>query len=315
MMESKLHISVLPQESIEGLNIKKDGIYIDCTLGEAGHSQMVLNLLDKNGKLISIDQDQNAIDFVYDKFSEVVKDPRWIIVRSNFSKLKAISNKEGIAGKVDGILMDLGLSSRQLEADERGFSYHNLDEELDMRMDDQLGVKAKDLLNALTEQELTKLLRKYGEERYASRIARSIKDNPTPISTVGELTSLVDRAVPAASRTQTQKHPSRRVFQALRIAVNDELNSLTAGIHDSVDILKPGGRLVIISFQSLEDRIVKNAFREFSSKGLGEEINRKPIIPSEEEIEENSRSHSAKLRIFELTAHNEIQKNSEEILH
>jgi 16S rRNA (cytosine1402-N4)-methyltransferase len=288
----KIHIPVLLKETISSLDIKEDGFYIDCTLGDGGHSLEILSRLNNKGLLLSIDQDQHAIDFVKDYYKESLQD-NWHIVRSNFSKIDEIlSNYER---RPDGILMDLGLSSRQLEESyNRGFSYLEDEEPLDMRMNEDLGVKAKDLLVVLPEKELTRLFRVYGEERYAKRIASEIKKNITDINTVGDLTRLVYRVVPAAH--QSSKNPSRRVFQALRIAVNDELNSLKEGLDKSCEILNNNGRLSVITFHSLEDRIVKDFFNSIAESGKGILLYKEVIAPTDKEIEENPRSASAKLR-------------------
>jgi 16S rRNA (cytosine1402-N4)-methyltransferase len=287
------HVPVLLEESIVALNIKDSGTYIDCTLGEAGHSIEIYKKLNKNGKLLSIDQDQSAIDFVMETYSKELSGNNWKLARSNFSKLKHIS-KEFEIDVVDGILMDLGLSSRQLEEPNRGFSYQRTDENLDMRMSSDLGVTAYDLIKVLTEAELEKLFRVYGEERFARRIASQIKK--TDIKTVGDLTSLIYRVVPATHRREDSHHPARRVFQALRIAVNDELNSLKEGLDMAYELLNKNGRLCVITFHSLEDRIVKEFFDKMEVNGSKQ----LPVItPSEEEIAQNNRSRSAKLRVLE----------------
>ena len=252
----KIHIPVLLKECIDSLDIKPDGFYIDCTLGDGGHSFEIFKKLNSKGLLLSIDQDQYAIDFVKDYYKNHLKE-NWRIERSNFSKISELT--KSLNRTPDGILMDLGLSSRQLEySHNRGFSYQEENEPLDMRMDEQLGVKAKDLLVALPEKELTRLFLTYGEERYAKRIANAIKKEIADINTVGDLTRLVYRVVPAAH--QSSKNPSRRVFQALRIVVNDELNSLKLGLENSFKILNSSGRISVITFHSLEDRIVKEFF-------------------------------------------------------
>jgi 16S rRNA (cytosine1402-N4)-methyltransferase len=281
------HIPVLLKESINLLNINPKGTYVDCTLGEGGHSFAIYQKLN-GGKLISIDADQEAIDFVSKKYKR--KD-NWEVVRSNFSKIKEV-----LKGKmVDGILMDLGISSRQLEGTKRGFSYNQKEEELDMRMDETLGVKALDLLNALSEKELTNIFFKYGEEKYSRRIAKEIKKTGD-IKTVGDLTSLVLKVVPAANLRNDNHNPARRVFQALRIAVNDELGSLELSLKDGFEILNKKGRLVVITFHSLEDRIVKRFFEVKEGKAF------KVIdfqLPSEAELKLNDRAHSAKIRCVE----------------
>ncbi len=286
----KHHKPVLLKEALENLNIKKTGIYIDCTLGEGGHSIEILKRVGEQGKLISLDRDQEAIDFVqkyYEK--ELKKNPNWIIKKSNFKNLNQIVNE-----KADGILMDLGLSSRQLEASKRGFSYLEGSQDLDMRMDADLGARAIDLLNFYDEKSLAKILKEFGEEKNAKKIATLIKQNIKEIRTVQDLNNVIQRAVPAAFADK-HKHPSRRVFQALRIAVNDEIGSLEEGIKNAYDLLNSNGHLVIISFHSLEDRIVKKFFKQ--KEGLTK-INKKMILPTEQEIQENPRSRSAKMRVL-----------------
>lgn len=290
----KIHIPVLLDESIEALNVKPDGFYIDCTLGDGGHSNKILSQLSSQGLLLSIDQDQNAIDFVK-SYYDIPEN--WIIEKGNFANIKEILARLNTDKEVNGILMDIGLSSRQLEESEgRGFSYKEEDEPLDMRMDQELGVTALDLLKVLKVHELTKLFKVYGEERFAKPIAKAIKEDISEINTVGDLTSLIYNVVPVA---QSNKNPSRRVFQALRIAVNDELNSLKEGLDNAFEILTTGGRIAVISFHSLEDRIVKDYFNEKEESKQGKLVNEKPITATEEEINRNPRSSSAKLRVLE----------------
>lgn len=313
MNNKKLHTSVLLQETIELLNIKPNGVYVDCTLGEGGHSYEILKQLNENaslskgqGKLISIDQDAEAIEFTKNFFKKdklvqaALSTGKWNLLNMNFNKFSLEVLKQTLnIEKIDGVIMDLGFSSRQIGLEGRGFSYQNEDDLLDMRMDpNNQTVMAKDLLNGLTEFELEKLFRTYGEERYARRISNAIKTAPQPIETVGQLNKLINGAIPAGSLSSSG-HPSRRVYQALRIAVNDELNSLKDVINNTQDLLNPGGRIVIISFHSLEDRIVKQSFRKLEKSGEGSVITKKPLLPSEEEVKANSRSHSAKLRTFE----------------
>jgi 16S rRNA (cytosine1402-N4)-methyltransferase len=278
---TKYHTSVLLKESVELLNIKPEGTYIDGTMGEAGHSQEILKKLSKEGNLISIDRDQSAIDYVKETFESK---ENWEIVKGNFTEI----TQKGI----DGILLDLGMSSRHLEEDGRGFSIHSEEEELDMRMDKELGVKASDLLKVLTTTELEKLFRTYGEEHGAKRIAEAIKKDGD-VSTVGELTGVIKKVVPA-----TYNSSVRRVFQALRIAVNDELNSLSEVLEKSFELLNNKGRIVVITFHSLEDRIVKKFFKEKVGLSLAKDI-AGVVEPTQQEIEENPRSHSAKLRAIE----------------
>ena len=285
----KIHIPVLLNEAIEALDIKPNGFYIDCTLGDGGHSQAILKKLSKEGLLLSIDQDSFAIEFVKQYYD---MQENWILKRSNFKYIDTLAAE--LHKNPDGILMDLGLSSRQLEeSHERGFSYLEDEEPLDMRMDTRLGVTAKDLMNVLDERQLAKLFLDYGEERYSIKIAKAIKQNIETIQTVGDLTRLVYKVVPASN---TSKNPSRRVFQALRIVVNDELDSLKEAIDKSFKLLQPNGRLVIITFHSLEDRIVKNFFSDKARSGEGQLLYKDPIAPTEIEMKQNSRSASAKLR-------------------
>ncbi len=284
------HIPVLLQESIDALNIKPEGTYIDATLGEAGHSIEIYKKLSEKGKLIGLDQDSSAIKYVNEKYSTEISNGNWEIIKMNFSKISTLNVK------ADGILMDIGLSSRQLEEKGRGFSYNN-DEDLDMRMDEQLSVKASDLLKVLTARELETLFRKYGEERHARMIAKVIKEYPN-ISTTGELTSLIYRVVPATLRREDSHHPARRVFQALRIAVNDELNSLKDGLDGAFEILLSGGRLCVITFHSLEQRIVTDFFKSKESEAVAKILGNQ-ISASKEELEKNNRSRSAKLNILE----------------
>ena len=287
----KIHTPVLLDETIQSLNIKPNGFYIDCTLGDGGHSYKILSRLSSSGLLLSIDQDNEAIEFVKN-FYKIPKN--WIIAKGNFSNIKNILGSNSIDRKPNGILMDLGLSSRQLEdSKDRGFSYLEEDEPLDMRMDKELGVTALDLLKVLREDELTKLFKVYGEEKFAKQIARIIKENISEIRNVGDLTRLIYKVVPA---TLKNKNPSRRVFQALRIAVNDEINSLKIGLDQSFEILTTDGRLSIISFHSLEDRMVKKFFNSLEKENRGEIIYKKPITANDNEIEKNPRSSSAKLR-------------------
>ena len=291
----KIHVPVLLKETLEYLNIKSEGFYIDCTLGDGGHSFEIFKRLSSKGLLLSIDHDQHAIDFVEGYYKDEI-DNNWHIKKSNFSKLETILNEYD--RKPDGILMDLGLSSRQLEQSyDRGFSYLEENEPLDMRMDEELGVKAKDLLVVLTEKDLTLLFLKFGEEKYARKIAKAIKQEITNINTVGDLTRLVYRVVPAAH--QSSKNPSRRVFQALRIAVNDELNSLKQGLDSSFRLLNSKGRICVISFHSLEDRIVKEYFNSLADSGQGLLLLKEIIAPTDEEVRMNPRSASAKLRVIE----------------
>lgn len=287
---NKIHIPVLLRESIDSLDIKADGFYIDCTLGDGGHSYEILTKLSPKGLLLSIDQDQHAVDFVKKYYSQ---QNNWILKRENFSKINTLVQE--IDREPDGILMDLGISSRQLEQSHgRGFSYLEEEEPLDMRMDERLGVTAGDLLKFLSVKQLSDLFKEYGEEKYSKKIAEEIKKSDRELETVGDLTRLIYRAVPAGTRES--KNPSRRVFQALRIAVNDELNSLRIGLNKSFEILKNNGRLSVITFHSLEDRIVKDFFNEQKRSRRGTLLYSQVIAPTDKEIEQNPRCASAKLR-------------------
>lgn len=307
-MEFK-HYSVMLNECIEGLNIKSDGIYVDGTLGGAGHSIEILKRLS-SGKLIGIDQDIEALEYSKRKLSNY---NNVIFVHDNFSNIKSILNELHIE-KVDGILLDLGVSSYQLDTPERGFSYMH-DARLDMRMNKDNSLTAWDVVNKYSKEELTRIIKEYGEENFASKIADLIikRRETKTIDTTFELVDIIKDAIPARARREGG-HPAKRTFQAIRIEVNKELQILEDAINDCVDVLKSGGRLCIITFHSLEDRIVKNVFKEREnpcscSKDLpfcvcGKKpdlkvINKKPILPTKEELLENSRSKSAKLRIAE----------------
>lgn len=305
------HKSVLLEECIEGLNIKPNGIYIDGTLGGAGHSYEICKKLNKDGLLIGIDQDENAIDASTKKLAEykgIIK-----IHRANFSEFESVLNEEEIP-KVDGILLDLGVSSHQLDTAERGFSYMK-EAPLDMRMDTRQTTTAADIVNNYDEEELYKVIRTYGEEKWASRIVKNIAAarQEKPIETTLELVDIIRKSIPNKAM-QKGGHPAKRTFQAIRIELNEELNVLKDTLNDMIDRLNDGGRLCIITFHSLEDRIVKRAFKDnfdpctcppdfpicvCNKKSKGKIITRKPIIATEEELSSNSRSKSAKLRIFE----------------
>ena len=306
------HKSVLLEETIDNLNIKPDGIYVDGTLGGAGHSEQIVKRLGEGGRLIGIDQDEDAIAAA-SKRLEPYGD-KVTIVRDNYQNFRRILDELNIQ-KVDGILLDLGVSSYQLDNADRGFTYR-VDAPLDMRMDNRQTKTAKDIVNDYSEAELFRILKDYGEERYAKSIAYHIckyRENKV-IETTEELNDIIRGSIPAKVRN-AQGHPSKQTFQAIRIELNHELEVLTNSIDGMIDCLKPGGRLCIITFHSLEDRIVKNAFRKNENpcicppnfpvctcgrKPLGKVITRKPIIPGERELEENSRSKSSKLRVFEV---------------
>ncbi len=312
-MEFK-HTSVLLQETIEQLAIKEDGIYMDGTLGGGGHSYEIASRLDKGGKLIGFDQDEEATEAARRRL-EPFKD-RVTVVRSNYCNAVGILREMGIEG-VDGILLDLGVSSYQLDTLERGFSY-KYDTALDMRMDRRQALTAKDIVNDYSEAELFRIIRDYGEDKFAKNIAKHIvmAREDKPIETTGELNEIIKAAIPAKMR-QTGGHPSKKTFQALRIVCNRELEVLEDSLESMIDFLKPEGRLCIITFHSLEDRIVKRAFRKSENpctcppdfpvcvcgnRPKGKVVTRKPILPGAEELTGNKRSKSAKLRVFEKIA-------------
>lgn len=304
------HVSVLLNECIEGLSIDKDGIYVDGTLGGAGHSYEICKRLD-GGKLIGIDQDMNAINAAKERLKEFGE--KVTFVNDNFSNIKNILKDLGIE-KVDGFLLDIGVSSHQLDEAGRGFSYMQ-DAPLDMRMDITKPLSAYEVVNEYSEEEINNVIFKYGEERWAKRIAQFIVEQRAqkPIETTFELVDVIKKAVPKGAR-KDGPHPAKRTFQAIRIEVNGELEILEHTVDDMTEALNKGGRLCIITFHSLEDRIVKNAFRKQENpctcppqfpvcvcgkKPLAKVITRKPIVPSEEELEVNHRARSAKLRVLE----------------
>lgn len=307
------HTTVLLHETVDGLAIKPNGVYVDCTLGGAGHSEYLLSQLDETGHLYAFDQDQKAIDNAKNRLAAYVTKNQVTFVKANFRELTAELNRLGVT-EVDGILYDLGVSSPQLDEAERGFSYHQ-DAPLDMRMDQSAPLSAYQVVNDYSYQELVKIFFRYGEEKFSKQIARLIerKRAVAPIKTTGELVDLIKEAIPAPARRKGG-HPAKRVFQAIRIAVNDELGAIESSLEQAIQLIAVGGRISVITFHSLEDRIVKTMFKEFSSPkdmppGLPvvpEEfqpmlrlVNRKPILPSEGELHENNRARSAKLRIAE----------------
>lgn len=307
------HITVLLNEAVDGLNIKPDGTYVDCTLGGGGHSGLILSKLSENGKLYSFDQDITAINFNKDKFEEENELGKINFIKSNFRNISEELNKRNILG-VDGILYDLGVSSPQFDNADRGFSY-NYDAPLDMRMDQSQSLTARDVVNDWSYEQLVRIFFRYGEEKFAKSIARRIEEvrQQTPIETTGQLVDLIKEAIPAKARRKGG-HPAKKTFQAIRIAVNDELGALEESLEQALDLLNPGGRISVITFQSLEDRLVKVMFKQKTSlpelpPGLPvipdsqkveyKLITRKPIVPSEDEITHNNRAHSAKLRIIE----------------
>ncbi len=303
------HYSVLLEETIENLNIKPDGIYVDGTLGGGGHAYQVCKRLNK-GRFFGIDQDDAAIKAAGERLKEYGE--KVTIIRNNYRNMKAALLECGVE-KVDGIVLDLGVSSYQLDTEDRGFSYR-FDTDLDMRMDRRQSLTAKDIVNSYSEMELFHIIRDYGEDNFAKNIAKHIVKarESKEIQTTGELNEIIKAAIPAKMRQNG--HPSKRTFQAIRIECNRELEVLKEALDDLIEILNPGGRLCIITFHSLEDRIVKTAFKnkenpctcpaEFpvcvcGKEPVGKAVTRKPILPSAEELEINSRSKSAKLRVFE----------------
>ena len=305
------HTSVLLKETIEGLKIKPDGIYVDGTLGGGGHSFEIAKRLNDNGRLIGIDQDEAAILAAGERLKDF--GDKVIIVRSNYRNALSVLHDLGIE-KIDGMMLDLGVSSYQLDTQERGFSYR-YDAPLDMRMDLRQTLTAKDIVNGYSETELFHIIRDYGEDRFAKNIAKHIvmARAKKPIKTTGELNEIIRAAIPAKMRAEGG-HPSKRTYQAIRIECNKELEVLKESLEELIGILNPGGRLCIITFHSLEDRIVKTAFQKAENpctcppsfpvcvcgkKSQGKVITGKPVLPCEEEMESNPRSKSAKLRILE----------------
>jgi len=305
------HISVLLEETVNSLNIKPKGIYVDGTLGGGGHAYEICKRLRLGGRLIGIDQDGDAIEAAKERLEPF--EDKITIIRSNYSEIKNVLHKLKI-DKVDGILLDLGVSSYQLDHADRGFTYRE-NVPLDMRMDTRQSITAKDIINEYSESELFRMIRNYGEEKFAKNIAKHIvnyRQNKT-IETTGELTWIIKAAIPMKIRV-TQGHPAKKTFQAIRIELNKELEVLSDSIDTMIDLINTGGRLSIITFHSLEDRIVKNKFKQSENpctcppefpvcicgkKPLGKCVSRKPIKPTEVEIEKNKRAKSSKLRTFE----------------
>ena len=306
------HYSVLLNETIENLNIKPDGIYVDGTLGGGRHAYQVASRLSEKGRLIGIDQDADAIAAAGERLKEF--GDKITIIRSNYANMKEELHRIGVE-KVDGIVLDLGVSSFQLDTPERGFTYRDENAPLDMRMDDRQSLTAKDIVNGYSEMDLYRIIRDYGEDKFAKNIAKHIVQERAkkPIETTGELTEIIRASIPMKVQV-TGGHPAKRTFQAIRIELNKELEVLQNNLDDMIDLLNPGGRICIITFHSLEDRIVKTNFKRNENpctcpsdfpvcvcgkKSKGKVVTRKPILPSEEELEVNSRSKSAKLRVFE----------------
>ena len=303
------HISVLLHETVDSLNVKPDGIYVDCTLGGAGHTSLILSKLGPEGRVIGIDRDDDALQNAKEK----INDKRLVTVKDNFENIVQAVSSAGV-NFVDGILMDLGVSSHQLDVAERGFSYMQ-DAPLDMRMDQASALDAFAVVNNYSHSELVRILRDYGEEKFASSIASKIctEREIAPIKTTLRLSDVITSAIPAKFRREGG-HPAKRSFQAIRIEVNGELDCIPKAINDGIELLNKGGRMAIISFHSLEDRLVKNGFKDLENpctcpsdfpvcvcgkKPVVKIITKKPILPSKQELEINSRSHSAKLRVCE----------------
>lgn len=316
------HLPVLLQECLDGLALREGGVYVDGTLGGAGHSSEIFRRLGPDGRLFGIDRDQDAIQAATQRMALLAQPggPRFCALRGNFHDAKALLGAQGV-DKIDGALLDLGVSSHQLDEGARGFSYH-ADAPLDMRMDQSQALCARTIVNEWSEADIARILRDYGEENWAVQIARVLCDRrkARPVETTGELVEIIDAAIPKKFRKKDSSHPARRTFQALRIAVNDELAPLEQALRDFVDLLSPGGRLCVIAFHSLEDRVVKNTFRNLCDPCVCPKsfpvcvcgrrpsvspVTRKPITASPEELEANPRARSATLRIVEKLAQEE----------
>ncbi len=291
-MTEVVHAPVMLKEAVDLLNPHAGGIYVDCTLGGGGHAKEILSRIGERGHLIAFDKDRHAIERSQKVLAPYLN--RVTIVHRDYRFLAEVLRELEIA-EVDGILFDLGVSSYQVLEPERGFSY-NYDAPLDMRMDDSSATTAADLVNTLSEKELGDIIYRFGEERWARRIASFIVEQrkKAPIKTTGQLTEIIKAAIPAAARRKGP-HPARRTFMALRIAVNDELSGLEEGLRAGISFLKAGGRIVVISFHSLEDRIVKRIFREYAASNILRILTKKPLIPSEEEVLVNPRSRSSRV--------------------
>lgn len=307
------HVTVLLNEAVEGLNIKPDGVYVDCTLGGGGHTKKILSELSEKGRLYSFDQDQTAIDYNEEQLKNEIEKGRLTLIKSNFRNIASELEKRDVLS-VDGIVYDLGVSSPQFDVGERGFSYQH-DAVLDMRMDQTNDLTAEMIVNEWSYNDLVRIFVRYGEEKFAKSIARRIEKarQNERIKTTGQLVELIKEGIPAKARRKGG-HPAKKVFQAIRIAVNDELGVLEESLEEAFGLLSLHGRISVITFQSLEDRLVKSMFREKTSlpelplglpvipREMQPEfklINKKPILPTKEELENNHRAHSAKLRIIE----------------
>ena len=310
------HLPVLLDEVLSSLDIREEGTYVDGTLGGAGHTREIYRRLGPGGRVFGIDRDEEAIAAATRRMEEIAipGGPVFRALRGNFHDVKALLANEGVT-RIDGALLDLGVSSHQLDEGARGFSYH-ADAPLDMRMDQSQSLSARVIVNEWSEAEIARILKEYGEENWAAQIARVLCDRrkKQPIDTTAQLVDIIDAAIPRKLREKDGSHPARRTFQALRIAVNDELAPLSQAIRDFVDLLSPGGRLCVIAFHSLEDRVVKNTFRELNDPCVCPKsfpvcvcgrkpsirlITRKPITASEQELSDNPRSRSATLRVAE----------------
>ena len=306
------HKTVLLEETINGLAVNPDGVYVDCTLGGGGHAEYLLTKLGTKGHLYAFDQDQQALEYVQKKLKKYIEQDQLTLIQSNFRSIKSALNEKGIS-VVDGIYYDLGVSSPQFDQADRGFSYR-MDARLDMRMNRQQSLSAFEVVNEWDYDDLVRIIYRYGEEKFAKRIARRIETQRKvqAIETTGQLAELVKEAIPAATR-RSGGHPAKRTFQAIRIAVNDELMALEESLDQGLSLLSQHGRLAVISFHSLEDRLVKQMFKQVSSvpetprnlpiltqqEAEYRLVNRKPIVANEIELAENRRAHSAKLRIIE----------------
>ncbi|MDT2834855.1 16S rRNA (cytosine(1402)-N(4))-methyltransferase RsmH [Vagococcus carniphilus] len=313
MSDTFEHTTVLLKETVDGLNIKPDGIYVDCTLGGAGHSQYLLSQLSNKGHLYAFDQDETALKHAKIKLANEIENGKVTFIQSNFRHLKSELARYDV-NEIDGILYDLGVSSPQLDEGERGFSYHQ-DAPLDMRMDQQAELTAYQVVNEYTYEKLVKIFFRYGEEKFSKQIARLIEKKrlDAPIKTTGQLVDLIKEAIPAPARRKGG-HPAKRIFQAIRIEVNSELDVIGESLEQAIELLNHTGRISVITFHSLEDKIVKNIYKEYSQpkdlppglpivpveyQPILKLVNRKPIVASEEELEANNRSRSAKLRVAE----------------